>query len=127
MAQRPHVPLSVATVADLPAEPVLRQPRRWSVENAVTVEVDGTKVWDHEEERALPAVVLQMPAYVARHLACILDDWSTICRILESARPFDERDLAGALHEAAHAADALRSPAEDSPVTGADRLRSAPG
>jgi hypothetical protein len=119
MAQRPYVPLSVATVAELPAEAALRQPRRWTVENAVTVEVDGTKVWDEEDERAVPAVLLQMPAHVARHLACILDDWSTICRILESARPVDERDLAGALHEAARTADALRSPAGDTGLAGA--------
>jgi hypothetical protein len=110
MAHRAHVPLSVATVADRSTEGALRQPRRWAVENAVTVEVDGTKVWDEEDERALPAVVLQMPAHVAMHLARILDDWTTICRILESARPVDERDLAGALHQAARAADALREP-----------------
>ncbi len=113
MAQRPHVPLSVATVADRSAEATLRSPRRWTVENAVTVEVDGTNVWDEEDQRSLPAVVLQMPAHVARHLACILDDWTTICRILESARPVDERDLASALHEAARTADAAREAAAD--------------
>jgi len=52
-----------------------------------------------------------MPSYVARHLACLLDDWSTIGRLLESARGGDERDLAGALYEAAQAADALRADA----------------
>jgi hypothetical protein len=113
MAQRPHVPLSVATVADLSTGATPRSPRRWPVENAVTVEVDGAKVWDEEDQRAVPAVVLQMPAHVARHLACILDDWTTICRILESARPVDERDLAGALHEAARMAETLREAATD--------------
>jgi hypothetical protein len=113
MAHRAHVPLSVATVAEMTVEAAARQSRRWTVENAVTVEVDGTNVWDEEDERSLPAVLLQMPAHVARHLARILDDWTTICRILESARPVDERDLAGALHEAARAADALREAAGD--------------
>jgi hypothetical protein len=83
-------------------------PRRWRVEDVVDVEVDGERVWDPEEAVPVPAVVLRMPAYVARHLACVLDDWTTIGRILESARGTDERDLAGVLHEAARAADALR-------------------
>jgi hypothetical protein len=106
MAHRAHGPLSVATVARASVA-AARPPRRWTVENAVTVEVDGTRVWDEEDERALPAVQLQMPAHVARHLARILDDWTTICRLLESARPVDEQDLAGALHEAAGVADEL--------------------
>ena len=38
-----------------------------------------------------------------------LDDWSTIGRLLESARGGDERDLAGVLYEAARAADSLRT------------------
>jgi hypothetical protein len=77
----------------------------------VTIAVDGTRVWDEEDQRSLPAVVLQMPPHIARHLACILDDWTTICAILESARPVDERDLAELLHEAARTADALRESA----------------
>ena len=59
--------------------------------------------------RPAPAVVLRMPPYVARHLACVLDDWSTIGRLLESARGGDERDLAGVLYEAARVADSLRA------------------
>ncbi|HZB47863.1 MAG TPA: hypothetical protein VE547_02105 [Mycobacteriales bacterium] len=84
------------------------RPRRWQVEDAVEVEVDGAHVWDPEEAVPVPAVVLRMPAHVARHLACVLEDWTTIGRILESARGTDERDLAGVLHEAARAAEALR-------------------
>ena len=79
--------------------------RRWTVEDLVTVSVDGERIWD-PEAGAVPAVVVRMPAHVARHLACLLDDWTTIGRILESARGTDERDLAGALHEAARAAEA---------------------
>ena len=79
--------------------------RRW----LVSVDDDGT--WDPEEGGPAPAVVMRMPAYVARHLACVLDDWSTIGRLLESARGGDERDLAGALYEAARVADALRADA----------------
>jgi hypothetical protein len=56
-------------------------------------------------------VVLRMPSYVARHLACVLDDWSTIGRLLESARGGDERDLAGVLYEAARTADSMRADA----------------
>jgi hypothetical protein len=86
----------------------------------VTIDVDGTRVWDEEDQRSVPAVVLQMPPHVARHLACILDDWTTICHILESARPVDERDLARMLLEAAQTADALREPpAGDAGVAGA--------
>lgn len=96
-----------------PREPrVLPEPsgqRRWLVEDVVDVTVDGDGTWDPEEGAAAPAVVLRMPAYVARHLACLLDDWSTIGRLLESARGGDERDLAGALYEAARVAEALRA------------------
>lgn len=84
---------------------------RWLVEEVVDVSVDGDGTWDPEEGGPAPAVVLRMPSYVARHLACVLDDWSTIGRLLESARGDDERDLAGALYEAAQAADALRADA----------------
>jgi hypothetical protein len=108
MAHRAHGPLSVAPISDRPAaDAALCPPRRWTVEEAVTVEVDGSTVWDEEEARPLPAVVLRLPGHVARHLAGILDDWTTICRILESARPVDERDLASALYQAAKAADAV--------------------
>ena len=69
--------------------------RRWLVEDVVDVSVDGDGTWDPEEDGPVPAVVLRMPAHVARHLACVLDDWTTIGRILESARATDERDLAG--------------------------------
>jgi len=84
---------------------------RWLVEDVVDVSVDDQGTWDPEEGGPAPAVVLRMPSYVARHLACLLDDWSTIGRLLESARGGDERDLAGALYEAAQAADALRADA----------------
>ena len=84
---------------------------RWLVEDVVDVSVDDEGTWDPEEGGPAPAVVLRMPSYVARHLACLLDDWSTIGRLLESARGGDERDLAGALYEAAQAADALRADA----------------
>lgn len=84
-------------------------PRRWLVEDVVDVTIDGDGTWDPEEGEAAPAVVLRMPAYVARHLACLLDDWSTVGRLLESARGGDERELAGVLHEAARAAEALHA------------------
>jgi hypothetical protein len=83
--------------------------RRWLVEGVVDVSVDGDGPWDPDEDGPAPAVVLRMPSYVARHLACVLDDWSTIGRLLESARGGDERDLAGVLYEAARAADSMRA------------------
>ena len=86
-------------------------PRRWTVEELVDVAVDAEGVWDPEKAVAVPAVVVRMPAHVARHLANVLDDWTTIGRILESARGTDERDLAGALHEAARAAETLEADA----------------
>jgi hypothetical protein len=85
--------------------------RRWLVEGVIDVTVDGAGTWDPDEGASAPAVVLRMPSYVARHLACVLDDWSTIGRLLESARGGDERDLAGVLYEAARAADSLRADA----------------
>lgn len=104
------------TVEHLPARdtaplPEPGGPRRWLVEDVVDVRVDAEGVWDPEEAVPVPAVVLRMPAHVARHLACLLDDWTSIGRILESARGTDERDLAGALHDAARAAEALRAEA----------------
>jgi hypothetical protein len=83
----------------------------WTVEDLVDIEVDAEGVWDPEKAVPVPAVVVRMPAHVARHLANVLDDWTTIGRILESARGTDERDLAGALHEAARAAEALEADA----------------
>lgn len=71
------------------------------------VSVDAAGVWDPEEAVPVPAVVVRMPAHVARHLAAVLDDWTTIGRILESARGTDERDLAEVLHQAARAAESL--------------------
>ena len=86
-------------------------PRSWTVEEAVSVGVDTDGVWDPEKDVSVPAVVVRMPAHFARHLANVLDDWTTIGRILESARGTDERDLAGALHEAARAAETLEADA----------------
>lgn len=96
-------------VRDIRAIPEQAGPRRWFVDDPVDVTIDGDGMWDPEEGAPVPAVVLRMPAYVARHLACVLDDWSTIGRLLESARGGDERDLAGVLYEAARAAEALRA------------------
>jgi len=102
-------PLRPSSVVSLPTPG--SGSRRWRVEDVVDVEVDGERVWDPEEAVPVPAVVLRMPAHIARHLACVLDDWTTIGRILESARGTDERDLAGVLHEAARAAEALQADA----------------
>jgi hypothetical protein len=96
---------------EIRAYPEVPTPRRWLVEDVVDVTIDGSGSYDPEEDVATPSVVLRMPAYVARHLACVLDDWSTIGRLLESARGTDERDLAGVLHEAARAAEALHADA----------------
>lgn len=94
--------------ADIVALSTRRGPRwRWVVEDLVDVTVDGEGVWDPDKAEPVPAVVVRMPAHVARHLACVLDDWTTIGRILESARGTDERDLAVVLHEAALAAEQL--------------------
>jgi hypothetical protein len=95
-------------VAALAAQAAARQPRRWTVEDTVTVSVDGSHVWDPDEESTVPAVVVRMPPHMARHLASVLDDWTTIAQMLESGRAADERDLASALNAAARAADAQR-------------------
>jgi hypothetical protein len=80
---------------------------KWLVEDEVDVSVDGSRVWNADQQRPEPAVVMRMPAHYARHLAAVLDDWSTIGRLLESARGAEERELATALHEAARAAEEL--------------------
>lgn len=101
--------LALPAQAGPPAHPQF--PGTWTVEDVVDVAVDREGVWDPEKSVSVPAVVVRMPAHIARHLACVLDDWTTIGRILESARGTDERDLAGALHEAARAAEALEADA----------------
>ena len=78
----------------------------WLVDDGMTVSVDGSQVWDPDERRAVAAVVVRMPSHMAHHLAEVLDDWTTVAQLLESARGADEHELAGALHEAARAADA---------------------
>jgi hypothetical protein len=69
-----------------------------------TVEIDGTRVAHDEEGEEVPAVIVRVPAFVAHHLAHVLDDWTTVGEIMESGRGSDERELAVALHEAAKAA-----------------------
>jgi hypothetical protein len=96
-----------ATAADFAVLPRGGDERRWLVEDAVAVAVDGSRLWDADRQRAEPAVVVRMPAHFARHLAAVLDDWSTIGQLLESARGAEQHELAAALHEAARAADAL--------------------
>jgi hypothetical protein len=98
-----------ANVVALPQP--MRRKRRWVVEDLMDVSVDGDRVWDPEEAEPVPAVVVRMPAHVARHLARVLEDWTTIGRILESARGTDERGLASVLHEAARAAEGLQADA----------------
>jgi hypothetical protein len=98
-----------ADVVHLPGQAA--DPATWTVEDQVDVMVDTDGVWDPEKSVPVPAVVVRMPAHIARHLACVLDDWTTIGRILESARGTDERDLAGVLYEAARAAEALEADA----------------
>jgi hypothetical protein len=87
--------------------------RHWVVEDEVAVAVDGSRVWNADRQRAEPAVVVRMPAHYARHLAAVLDDWSSIARLLESSRGAEQRELAAALHEASLAADALYGADED--------------
>jgi hypothetical protein len=74
----------------------------WTVEQMMTVEIDGSRVVHDDED--VPAVIVRVPAFVAHHLAHVLDDWTTIGEIMESGRGSDERELAVALHEAARAA-----------------------
>jgi hypothetical protein len=87
------------------AEPAAADTTSWLVEDQVSVSVDGSRVWNDDRGRPEPAVVIRMPAHYARHLAAVLDDWSTIGRLLESARGAEERELATALHEAARVAE----------------------
>jgi hypothetical protein len=92
---------------ELAVRPRLGEQPKWLVEDEVDVSVDGSRVWNADQGRPEPAVVMRMPAHYARHLAAVLDDWSTIGRLLESARGAEERELATALHEAARVADEL--------------------
>lgn len=106
MAQQPWGPASTPLAAvplEAAAASLLSE---WTVDDGLTVAVDGSQVWDPDESREVPAVVMRMPSHMARHLAAVLDDWTTVAQLLESARGADERELAGILHEAARAADA---------------------
>jgi hypothetical protein len=78
--------------------------RCWTVEQMTTVEIDGSRVVYDDEGKEVPAIIVQVPAFVAHHLAHVLDDWTTVGEIMESGRGSDERELAAALHEAAKAA-----------------------
>jgi hypothetical protein len=104
-AALPPAPLQLP--AEIVAAPRTAGRRLWTVEGQVAVAVDGSRIWDPDVERARPAVVVRMPAHFARHLAAVLADWTTIGRLLESARGADQCELAGALKEAAGVADSL--------------------
>jgi hypothetical protein len=82
----------------------------------VIVAVDGSQIWDADQRRRRSAVVVRMPADFARHLSAVLDDWTTIGRLLESCRGAEQHELAGALHAAALVADALSTFAADGPT-----------
>lgn len=104
----PSARLSADRLADLELLD-LSGARLWPVEDGVTVTVDGSGIADPDDGHPLPAVVVTLAPYAARHLARLLDDWTTLAALLESARGADERDLARALHEAARAAETLRA------------------
>jgi hypothetical protein len=90
---------------ELTIRPRVGDQPQWLIEDEVAVSLDGSRVWNADRGQPEPAVVMRMPAHYARHLAAVLDDWSTIGRLLESARGAEERELAAALHEAARAAE----------------------
>ncbi len=104
----PSARLSADRLADLELVD-LSGARLWPVEDGVTVCVDGSGIADPDDGSPLPAVVVTLAPYAARHLARLLDDWTTLAALLESARGADERELARALHEAARAAETLRA------------------
>jgi hypothetical protein len=107
-ASPPAAPLQVPAVSQVDG------PRKWTVDGEeVVVELDGSQVWAADEAERRPAVVVRMSADFARHLAAVLDDWTTIGRLLESSRGAEQHDLAGALHTAARVADGLALPARD--------------
>jgi hypothetical protein len=87
--------------------------REWTVDDEVVVAVDGSQIWDADQRQGRPAVVIRMSSDFARHLAAVLDDWTTIGRLLESSRGAEQHDLAGALHTAARVADGLSMLAAD--------------
>jgi hypothetical protein len=76
---------------------------RWTIESGygtITVDVspDGM-IWDNDRQRAVPAVVLRMPGFVAEGYAEVFKDWSQICQLARGERT--EEDIATALAEAA--------------------------
>jgi hypothetical protein len=95
---------------ELTIRPRIGDEPQWVVEDEVMLSVDGSRVWNADRGQPEPAVVMRMPAHYARHLAAVLDDWSTIGRLLESARGAEERELAAALHAAARAAEDMSAP-----------------
>lgn len=106
-ASPPTAPLQVPAVSQLDGQ------RKWTVDGEVVVAVDGSQVWDADQLQRRPAVVVRMSADFARHLAAVLDDWTTIGRLLESCRGAEQHELAGVLHRAARVADGLAMLAPD--------------
>ncbi len=92
---------------------------RWAVEDAVTVEVDGTTVPDPDTGRPLTTVLVRMPAYFAEHLARVLAGWTTIGELV-SKLSYDESRMSEAL---SFAADAANERDEASPELLLQRVR----
>jgi hypothetical protein len=86
----------------------------WTTESgyvtiAVDVSPDGM-VWDNDRQRAIPAVVMRMPGFVADGYAEVFADWSKICGLVRGERRED--DIAEVLGEAAEHAIQLAKAAD---------------
>jgi hypothetical protein len=80
----------------------------WSITvDEVTVMTDPSEgvVWDADELRWRPLVVLRMPSWSAAGLARVLAEWSVVCAATGSSEGEDE--LADVLASAAAFADGL--------------------
>lgn len=100
--------------------------RSWTVENgAVEVTLDDTpdgRLWDEDEGRRIPTVVVRMAGWAAEGLARTLEDYSAVAARLEAARGH-ESELAAAIRRAVTEA---RGAGTTSAVDN-DRVRAAPG
>jgi hypothetical protein len=87
----------------------------WTVEGGYgTISVDlspAGMIWDEDRQRAIPAVVLRMPGFVADGYAEVFKDWSQICKLTVGERT--EEDVAEALAQAAEHAVRLTTAGDE--------------
>jgi hypothetical protein len=79
-------------------------PWRRILEQATVVVIDGSTIPDPDTGHPRAAITVQMPAFVAEHLARVLAGWSVIGQVVEESWSGEETDAAFTLDAAARVA-----------------------